>query len=664
MSRFNAAPPRPLRRALAVLLALVLSVTGVTLAAPAVAATTEATFFGTEKPAITAFDDSGAVELGLTIVPAVSGTVSGIRFYKGVGNTGTHTGSLWSASGQRLATTTFTDETASGWQVARFSTPVAVTKGTRYVASYHAPRGHYAAATSAFTSAVTRGDLTAPANAGVYAYGASRFPSSSYRASNYYVDVLFSPAAAPSDTVAPVISAVSASGVTQTSATIAWTTNEAASTQINFGTTSAYGKTTTLDSTMATAHRQTISGLAAGVTYHYQVRSVDAAGNVTVSRVDRTFTTSTTTTPAPPATPSPPAGFQPGNASGAVPVPAGMGAEDASRPTAVVGTGTAASCTSAAVVAAVATGGVVTFNCGSSPVTIPLSQTLKIRNSTENLVIDGGGLVTLSGGGVRRILYIDTCDSSLGSVPGNCLYAPAYPRVTVQNITLADGNATNESYVSPGDVNQGSNGGGAIFALGGRLKVVNTIFTGNTCAPNGPDLGGGAVRVLAQHSATPNSLDPSQAAMNQDPVVIVNSTFGGAGKGNSCSNGGAISGLRTPITIVNSLLTDNSAVGCCANPAKPGTPGGGSGGAIYTDGGTYDVRISGSRIERNSAKAGGSAIFYVSNSRTGRLYIDQTTSSGNTYAASGQPTPQSFENYPGIFYLGSGNPSFTNSTIK
>jgi hypothetical protein len=308
---------------------------------------------------------------------------------------------------------------------------------------------------------------------------------------------------------------------------------------------------------------------------------------------------------------------------------------------------------------------VVTFNCGPNPTTITLSQTAKVRNSTRKLVIDGGGKVTLSGGGARRILYVDTCDSSLGTVSGNCLYAPQWPQVTVQNITMADGNATNATYVSPGDTNQGSNGGGAIFALGGRLKVVRSSFVRNTCAANGPDLGGGAIRVLAQHSATPNTLDASQAARNQDPAHIVQSTFGGAsGQGNTCSNGGAISGLRTPITVLNSVLSHNNAVGCCSNPAKPGTPGGGSGGAIYTDGGTYDLTIAGTVIERNTAKAGGSAIFYVSNDRSGHLVIDRSTSRNNTYVPSGQPTDQHFENYPGIFYLGNGSPVFTSSTIQ
>ena len=316
-------------------------------------------------------------------------------------------------------------------------------------------------------------------------------------------------------------------------------------------------------------------------------------------------------------------------------------------------------------VAAVNAGGVITFNCGPNPVTITLSQTLKVSNSTRKLVIDGGGKVTLSGGNTNRILYMDTCDTSLGKVSGNCLYAPQWPVVTVQNITFANGNATNASYVSPGDTNQGSNGGGAIFALGGKLKVVRSVFVNNICATNGPDLGGAAVRVLAQRSPTPNDLDNSHAARNQEPVAIVQSTFGGAsGQGNSCSNGGAISGLRTPITVVNSKISYNNAIGCCANPAHSGTPGGGSGGAIYTDGTSYDLRISGSDIQYNTAKAGGSSIFYVSNDKTGRLIIDKTVSKNNTYAAPGYPGPHSFQNYPGIFYLGSGNPVFTNSTIQ
>lgn len=459
----------------------------------------------------------------------------------------------------------------------------------------------------------------------------------------------------PSDTTPPVISGVAASAVGQTQATVTWTTDEPADSQVAYGLTSAYGTTTVLDTSLTTAHSQVLSGLTAGTTYHYQVRSRNAAALLATSG-DASFTTAA----------PPPAGFAPGNPTGNAPVPAGMGLEDVRQPDHVVGDGTAASCTSAAVLSAVTAGGVITFSCGPDPVTITLTQTAKVPNSTHKLVIDGGGKVTLSGGNANRILYVDTCDSSLGTVSGNCLYAPTGPQVTVQNITLADGNATNSTYVSPGDTDNGSNGGGAIFALGGRLKVVRSVFVRNTCATNGPDLGGAAIRVLAQHSATPDDLDGSYAARNQDPVAIVQSTFGGAsGQGNNCSNGGAISGLRTPITVLNSLITYNNAIGCCANPAWAGTPGGGSGGALYADGDTYDVNIAGTDIEHNTAKAGGSAIFYVSNDRTGHLIIDSSTSRLNTYAPNGLSGDPHFETLPGIFYRGVGTlPIITNSTIQ
>lgn len=353
--------------------------------------------------------------------------------------------------------------------------------------------------------------------------------------------------------------------------------------------------------------------------------------------------------------------FSPGNPDGIYTVPASGALEDVSTPDQVIGTGTSASCTSAAVLAAITAGGVITFNCGSDPVTITLTATAKVRNSTTKLVLDGGGKVTLSGGNTNRILYINTCDTSLGSVSGNCLYAPTRPQVTIQNMILADGNSSASTSNGP----YGDSGGGAIMQLGGRLKVVRSVFLRNTCTTNGPDLGGAAIRVLAQHSDTPNDLDNSSAARNQYPAMIVQSTFGGAsGQGGNCSNGGAISGLRTPLSIYNSLLTHNNAIGCCANPAWSGTPGGGSGGAIYSDGTSYEVNIFGTKIENNTAKAGGSSIFYVSNDNTGFLRLTDSISRNNTYAPNGQPNNPHFENYPGIFYLGDGPPVFTNSTVQ
>ena len=138
--------------------------------------------------------DTSAVNLGVQFQPNSSGYITGVRFYKESDNTGSHTGSLWTASGTLLASGTFTGETASGWQELDFSSPVPVTAGTTYVASYHTDTGHYAITPSGLASAVTNGPLTALASGGVYAYGSGNvFPSSSFNASNYWVDVVYSP---------------------------------------------------------------------------------------------------------------------------------------------------------------------------------------------------------------------------------------------------------------------------------------------------------------------------------------------------------------------------------------------------------------------------------------------------------------------------------------
>jgi hypothetical protein len=146
---------------------------------------------------------------------------------------------------------------------------------------------------------------------------------------------------------------------------------------------------------------------------------------------------------------------QAGNPAGRAAVPAEAGPEDTSHPTRVIGDGTAAGCTSAAVVAAVAAGGVITFNCGPDPVTITLAATAKVRNTSgPKVVLDGGGKVTLSGGGKRRILYLNTCDPAQGITTSHCQDQDA-PRLTIQNLTLADGNSTGET--------ADGGGGGAVF---------------------------------------------------------------------------------------------------------------------------------------------------------------------------------------------------------
>jgi len=155
-----------------------------------------ATLFGAATPAVVNTADTSAVELGVKFQSSVAGTITGIRFYKGSQDTGTHTGTLWSSTGTQLATLTFTNETASGWQIAYFSSPVTLTPGQTYTASYHTNTGHYSTTANYFVSNVTSGPLTAPASGnGVYRYGSSSlFPSSTFQQTNYWVDVMFNPA--------------------------------------------------------------------------------------------------------------------------------------------------------------------------------------------------------------------------------------------------------------------------------------------------------------------------------------------------------------------------------------------------------------------------------------------------------------------------------------
>ena len=126
-----------------------------------------------------------------------AGTITGLRFYKDVANTGTHTGHLWNSDGsQQLAEAVFSSETASGWQEVYFDTPVAILADTTYVASYHSSGGGYSYDDNYFATAYVSSPLRALADGedganGVYKYGASGFPTTTFESSNYWVDVIF-----------------------------------------------------------------------------------------------------------------------------------------------------------------------------------------------------------------------------------------------------------------------------------------------------------------------------------------------------------------------------------------------------------------------------------------------------------------------------------------
>jgi hypothetical protein len=160
---------------------------------------TSSLFSATSTPSIATVNDPKAVELGVKFQSSTAGQITGLEFYKGPQNTGTHVADLWSSTGTLLATATFTNETANGWQQVNFSTPVSITAGTTYIASYHTNVGNYSADPNLFANALTNGPLTAPSSSssggnGVYAYSSSSlFPTSTFNSTSYGVDVLFRP---------------------------------------------------------------------------------------------------------------------------------------------------------------------------------------------------------------------------------------------------------------------------------------------------------------------------------------------------------------------------------------------------------------------------------------------------------------------------------------
>ena len=242
--------------------------------------------------------DTAGTEIGTQFRSDVSGTVTGIRFYKQSGNTGTHTGHLWSATGALLSTVTFTGESATGWQQASLSTPVAIAANTTYVVSYYAPVGRYSATVGYFASTgVDSPPLHAPADTpgtpnGVYGYftAGGGFPTLAWQSAAYWVDVVFSTSGGGGggDTTPPTVTArtpaANATGVS-TGTTVTATFSEA----IQSGTavvTLTAGGSAVAGSTAYNATTQTVTftpsaALAAGVVHTATVSGArDTAGNL------------------------------------------------------------------------------------------------------------------------------------------------------------------------------------------------------------------------------------------------------------------------------------------------------------------------------------------------------------------------------------------------
>jgi hypothetical protein len=298
---------------------------------------------------------------------------------------------------------------------------------------------------------------------------------------------------------------------------------------------------------------------------------------------------------------------------------------DTSSPDRVVGTGTAASCTEAAFAAAVAAGGIITFDCGADPHTITLTSEKVVGRDTT---IDGNNLITLSGAGTTRILNMDS---------GN--FEATGPHLKLQRLRFVNGRAIG----TLGRLGYNIDGGGAaVFYRGGSVTAVDCQFVGNVGADYGPDVGGGAIYGVGVGRTT-----------------VVGCQF----EGNRASNGGAIGALHTELIIANSTFVNNTATGSGANYVdehgqQQGS--GGNGGAIVMDGRDRTLSICGSTIQGSSAGAHGGAIF-----RTGYAseptIIDRTTFDSNGVRDNADSDAPSSG---GALYIQGTSVTITDSTIS
>jgi len=330
-------------------------------------------------------------------------------------------------------------------------------------------------------------------------------------------------------------------------------------------------------------------------------------------------------------------------------VPARGQPADTSSPTTVVGTGTEASCTLAQLKAAATAGGVITFNCGSGPVTILVTATLNLPTS-KNTLIDGGNKITLDGGGVVQILNFNS--------PG---FQTNTMGLTLQHITLINGKTTPTQAIptAPAPCSQGwdDGEGGALYMRGGNLTIIDSIFMNNQAAPLGPDTGGGAIYVLG----------------SKNGVLIVGSTF----SNNAASNGGAVGCLFSELDVYNSLVSNNTATGNGANNddaskcsvinnGQNEVGSGGNGGALYSDGNSVNVTLCGDAILNNSAgvNAFGGGLFFTSNDMGGTLTIADTTMTGNTGGSWTQVSGGSVTNAGTAVGTNAKSITVTNSTLQ
>jgi len=393
-------------------------------------------------------------------------------------------------------------------------------------------------------------------------------------------------AAAPVAPAAPLN--LTATGGNQQIA-LAWTASTGATSYHVKRATTNGGPYTTDASPTGTSYTDTT--VTNGTTYYYVVTAISAGGESANSNQ-----ASATPVAAPPAPPT-----NPGTSSCATPI----SAVNTAGNTNVVGDGTPASCTENAFAAAIAAGGVVTFQCGSSPYKLVLSSTKSI---TQDTVIDGGNLVTLDGGGQVRQLLLNTNN-----------FDATTPTLTLQNITLANGHGTDNAGTGA------PTGGGAVYRYGGTLNVINSQFMNNIGPASGQDSAGGAIYSVGVGTTT-----------------IVGSTF----QGNQASDGGALGNLGASVDLVNDTIQGNQATGTGGNPGN-----GGNGGGVYMDGAHIVITMCGTHIDSNQGNAYGGGLFFVDDALAGTAAIDQSSFNGNSTA------------FAGGLYLQGATGTLTNSSV-
>jgi hypothetical protein len=296
-------------------------------------------------------------------------------------------------------------------------------------------------------------------------------------------------------------------------------------------------------------------------------------------------------------------------------------AVDVSNPTTVVGTGTAASCTETALSAALTKGGLVTFDCGPTGATITVTQTIELPTGIDT-VIDGGGVVTIDGGGSVRILDWNSPN-----------YRANTHKLTLQNVTFAHGHATGTMQIAaaPAPCSSGyyDGAGGALQMRDGVLNVIDADFLDNEAEKLGPDVGGGAIYLNG-------ALDG----------VVVGSNF----LNNSASNSGAIGSLNSDLDVYNSIFQGNAALGFGANSNdatkcsvvdannQNQVGSGGNAGAIGMDGGS-DVThtFCGDTFRSNSCGTGalGGALARTPDAAKQTTVIDRCLFDSNTGDSAG-----------------------------